>query len=90
MTKKMWKQKNGELIAVEDMTTSHIINALAMLKRAGFVGPSTVAFYITCAPPCGDMALLAFEREFEGIMSAPTSIFIDLFEAELKRREVQK
>ena len=82
-----WKKKNGEMIEVSEMETSHIQNALAMLERKGFVGPSEVNFYLTCRPPNGEYAQMAFEQEMDQVFNAPVSKFVDIFKDELKTRE---
>jgi len=68
------------------METSHIRNALAMLKRQGYVGISTRSFYLSCPLPLGEAAQDAFNMEFDAVMDAPTSPFIDAFKQELERR----
>jgi len=81
-----WKCKDGSEIAIKDMTTSHIENALAMLKRDGFVGVGYYLFCLNCPMPNGEMALDVVEREQLNILGSPTSQFVDMFEDELKRR----
>lgn len=83
---KEWKTKNGRKIRVCDMETSHIENSLSMLKREGCIDPETLSFYLSCRPPTADGALMAFEREFDRVISAPISSFINLFKEELERR----
>ena len=85
-----WKTKNGREIEVEDMETSHIENSLNMMKRQGFIGPSTLAFYTSCERPRGDAARYAFEGEIDQILEAPVSEFIDVFEEELQKRNYDK
>lgn len=82
----IWVAKNKREYRVSEMDTTHIKNALAMLKRQGFVSSSTVNFYLNCPLPRGDMAMDAFDMEFDRLMERPVSSFIDIFEAELKRR----
>jgi hypothetical protein len=84
-----WPMRNGEQIEVSDMETSHIQNALAMLEKKGFIGPSDVEFYLFCPGPHGDFAQMAFEHEIEMIFDAPVSRFVDIFKDELKRRELK-
>ena len=84
----LWTTKDGQRINPQDMTTSHIKNSLAMLKRHGVVGPSAVSFYRTGPMPHGDMALEAYFREFDEVLNAPVSEFVDVFEAILGEREV--
>jgi hypothetical protein len=87
VTTAIWTRKDGSQIAVAEMATDHIRNALAMLKRKGAVSPSTRRFYLECPGPVGEAAQDAFDAEFADITSRPTSEFVDIFEAELKRRE---
>ena len=83
----LWTTKDGHHINPQDMTTSHIENALAMLKRHGVVGPSTVSFYLSGPMPRGEMALEAYFQEFNAVLNAPVSEFVDVFEAILRERE---
>ena len=83
---KRWKTKDGKSLLPSEMETEHIENALAYLKRQGYVGPSTVKFYVSCPLPTGDVAEDLFYREFDSVLDAPVSKFVDLFEAELERR----
>lgn len=81
-----WNCKDGREIEVAEMATSHIENALAMLKSKGCVGPSTVSFYLNGPMPRGDFATEAYLEEFDRVLESPVSSFVDIFEAELKRR----
>jgi len=82
-----WVMRDGTRIAVTDMETSHVRNALAMLKRDGYVSPATVRFYLGCPGPTAEMAELDFEREAMAAFEAPVSQFVECFECELARRE---
>lgn len=86
----LWQTKNGRQLRPSEMHTQHIENALAMLKRAGYVGPSTVRFYISCPLPHGDMAMVAFDQECEAVMDAPVSEFVDIFENILEERKEEQ
>jgi len=81
-----WHTRDGGSIPVSEMKTEHIQYAMARLKRQGYVSPKTVASYLSCRLPQGDMALPAYEQELEAALDAPSTIFIDLFEEELKKR----
>lgn len=85
---KKWKTKDGKKIAIKDMETSHIQNALNLLKRKGFISRKTLRFYLSTPGPNGDMAQWAFEQELDDVISSPVSSFIDLFERELSKRGV--
>ena len=82
-----WETKDGRSIPVSEMETEHIVNALAHLRLQGYVSPKTVAFYVYCPPPRGDMAQYFFDKEQEEVFNAPSTIFIDLFTEELKKRK---
>ena len=84
---KKWRTRDGRQLAVVEMETTHIENALAMLRQKGYVSPKTVAFYVTCPLPQGDMAEYAFFQEQAAVFDAPVSKFIDLFEQELNERK---
>lgn len=84
----VWTTKSGKEIPVSKMATSHIQNTLRMLRDKGYVSPSTLLFYLTCPLPNGRYAVEAFYEEFDRISSSPVSEFIDIFEAELKKRNI--
>lgn len=87
-TEKTWKTQDGRKIPIADMETSHIKAALAMLKRKGFYSVSTFLAYVS-APyeKMGDGAQMAFEQEWEHLMSLRGPLpQIDWLEDELNRR----
>lgn len=86
MDTKQWRTKDGRKLMAEEMSTEHIVSALSLLKRKGFVSLSTLEFYLTCRPPTGEGAQIAFGQECSRIFAAPASPFIDIFEEELKKR----
>lgn len=72
-----WVDINGTEWDVKDMSTSHIINALNMLKRKGYISHKLHITYLLTTPDDDAM-------EFCDVLNAPTSIFIDIFTEELK------
>jgi len=86
MALKQWRMKNGEWVDIANMSTSHIEACLTLLRRKGYIGASTVAFYLTCPEPGGDMASLEFDRECDEVYNAKIHPAFDELEAELKRR----
>ncbi len=80
----LWQTKAGIRVPVSSMTTGHIRNALAMLKRNGFVSESAVAMgYMSLGGTMGEEAECYLEQELE---HAKVSRFIDIFEQELAHR----
>lgn len=67
---KRWRTKDGKLLLPSEMEMDHLRNALVYLRREGYVGPSSTAFY----------------GGFGDVMEAPISVFVDLFKVELERR----
>ena len=86
MALKQWRMKNGEWVEIANMSDHHIEACLALLKRKGYIGASTLAFYLSCPEPNGDMASLEFDRECDEIFNAKVHPCYDELEAELKRR----
>lgn len=82
-----WTTKDGRKLNVNDMSTQHIKNSLAMLKRKGHVSAKTLLFYLNCPEPGGDGAQMAFEEELDSAIKNANP-FIDAFEEELKTRPV--
>ena len=81
-----WTTKNGCKIAIKDMTTAHIKNAIDCLEREGFISRSTLHFYLTCSPPNGDMAQCSFEEEQDMVFGSSVSPCLDALEDELEKR----
>lgn len=84
----LWTCQDGRKLKLSEMTTTHIKNALNMLRNKGYVSPKSVVFYLTCAPPSGEYAQLAFDQECDYIFNAPNTEWIDIFEEELEKRKV--
>lgn len=83
----IWTTKDGRKLPVKDMETGHIQNALAMLKRKGFVSVKTLNIYLRGPEPRGDGAQMAFETEFNYVADH-VHPFIDAFEEELENRKL--
>lgn len=77
-----WTTRTGETINICDMTTSHLANTIAMLRRKGFIGLSELVIYLG-SEPNGEMAQDLYFAELNHIKTHPA---IDELEAELKRR----
>jgi len=88
MIQPMWRMADGEEIAVEAMGDSHLLNAYRMLVGKGFISPRTRDFYLYGPMPSGDMAKDCYDREFNDIVERPVSVFIGLFEAEMRKRGI--
>jgi len=84
---KVWTTREGKRIPVAEMTTNHIENALAMLRRNGVVSPKCVAAYVFDAGPSGDSAHDTFINECREIFGAPSHPAVDWFKDELARRK---
>lgn len=82
----VWTTKDDRQIPIKKMATQHIKNTLNMLRNKGYVGIGTLKFYLTCPPPTAEGALDAFTQELDKVIDAEPTEYIDLFEAELKRR----
>lgn len=64
-----WKCKDGRELDIKDMETSHLKNAVAMLRRKGVVTPdeyfSCLAY--ACSGDTPDGAAMAAEAEADGM-----------------------
>ena len=85
-----WKTKDGKEIPIENMTTQHIKNTIALLERKGFVSPETLRFYTSGPTPFGECAQLAYEEEQDIVFEAPVSKQLSALEDELNRRKEHK
>lgn len=81
-----WKTAAGDEIPVADMEERHIRNALAMMRRNGFIGQEDLNCFLYSAGPNGEAAQMAFDAEFQLAMESPVNPWIDVLEAELRRR----
>lgn len=82
----VWTCRDGRRIRIKEMETSHVRNALAMLKRKGAIGLNTVRPYLVGPGPSGEGAQMTFEAEFDELLKHPITKFVDIFEAELTSR----
>lgn len=90
MTARLWKCKDGRVINVAGMSDEHVLNALAMLRRKGFVG---IREKLDFPYPCGfngEMARMAAEHEWFDFMSKPSSPAVDWFDDEVARRGLKE
>ena len=68
--KTTWKMQNKQFIKIKDMGDSHLRNTIDMLKRKGLTDlESPLDAFIKYPPPNGDMALMAWENEFNNLTS---------------------
>jgi hypothetical protein len=90
MSTSYWKTKDGRILYIDEMTTEHLRNTIAMLERKGFVSVSQKQFYFNAPQPNGDGALLAFEREQAQVFEAPLCPQLDALRHELKKRRAEE
>lgn len=84
----IWKTKDGRRLTPAEMTTEHITNTLAMLKRKGWVSVEEFEHSWACAFSLrGEMASYYAEQAASELK--PASI-IDALEEELTRRTVTR
>ena len=81
-----WKTKSGETLDISNMEDSHIVNAIHMISKRGFVSPKTVSLYVCGPEPNGDMAQLAFDQEFDSVLESPISWKLGELEDEADKR----
>ncbi len=82
----IWRTRDGLPVHVSAMHEAHLRNALAMLRRNGFIGEKTLAAYFSGPLPRGEMAKDAYDRGFEEVVESKFNPYVDLLEAEMKRR----
>lgn len=94
----LWRMRDGTDIAISDMSTRHIENTLAMLKRKGFISLSEKASVIEAIVKyetplrleiLGDMAEAQVSADFDQLLDYRFRVHpsIDELEAELARRK---
>jgi len=89
---KLWKQRDGKRIRICDMTDTHIVNCVKMLKRKAEFKKMRADFeYLSYGGtdgiigPRGEQALIAFENECEEVWSLTWQDYVpDIFESMLK------
>lgn len=82
----IWRTREGQPVHISAMSEGHLRNALAMLRRNGFIGPRTLSFYLRGPKPRGDMAMEAYSGELLDLAERPVNPYVDLLEDEMKRR----
>lgn len=66
---KTWTTREGTVVKIKSMTTSHIYNCLALLLRTAPQRKLSDEFLYTFGPaPQGDMAMDTFMREFDDLL----------------------
>ena len=69
---KKWTMKDGRKINIKDMDDNHLINSINLLiRQAERKRMAATAFFLTCTPPTGDMAMDCFDQEFENVTNSP-------------------
>jgi hypothetical protein len=91
--KRTWTTRSGTKIRIRDMTTSHIRNAIALIRRwqRHIEGEA----YVFAGGLQGEQAQLAMddvlagleEEGFDALDGGRSGDFVEAFEAELERRE---
>jgi len=80
-----WKCRDGRVVPIIEMATQHIENAIAMLRRKGWVTPEEFVASYVLPPPQGEMAQMAWEGEL-GAMRFSFSLAALEAELEVRRR----
>lgn len=84
MSELVWTTKDGQKLRLSQMTTAHINNALAHLRRQGFVGETEFdAAWSAALSFSGEMAQMLAENSASDLVP---HMAIDLFEQELELR----
>lgn len=88
-----WKQKDGTLILIKDMTDSHLANAIRMMERYAYLKHSEAVSsgYIALCSVNGEMAELSIEQgiyqlEEEGPNPWQYEAYCNLKDEELRRQ----
>ena len=87
-----WTTRDGRVVAIKDMSDSHLINTINMLKRKGFITPEAHKWYFSHFPSpsnMGEMAYDAAEEECLRGMDAPVSEELAWLEEEAKKRNIK-
>ncbi len=86
---RIWVCADGRKIRVEDMSDSHLANALAMLQRKGFISQRLKKAALEWGPDslAGEHAQDAVWQEYADLMSAPCHPAVEWLEDETRRRK---
>lgn len=85
---KTWKTRDGRVLNIKDMETSHIINCIKMLEDDECVGKREVIDILSGPFPTGDMASLEFDRVIDQASEMYVCDELDWFKEELEKRGV--
>ena len=84
-----WTMRDGTKILIRDMTDSHLINALRMMNRKGFVPAQEVVDYLCGGRPNGDAAMDAWNEGLQELAEKHPSRKMDDLAAEALQRGLE-
>lgn len=81
-----WTTSEGDVILISEMTNPHLINALRMMERKGFIPAEEVTDFLLSSRPNGDAAMDAWNQELDQILEKkPSSKMADLVAEAMQR-----
>lgn len=88
--RKLWTTRDGTKVRIKDMTNSHLVNTINLLRRVANKEASTLTFPMFS----GEEAQRCAENDYDMIMEDPTVLLLDtLYEdlvEEAFRRKLEK
>jgi len=88
-----WKTRNGDVIEIKDMTNSHLLNSIRMLRRNGYVGikeHSDSFLNILTYCPSGDGAYDSIDQLISKLVSEIPIEGMDELLGEMKKRKLKE
>ncbi len=82
---KNWKCADGRILLVSEMENSHIIRAIEVCRRNGFISTKNLGTFFSKGPQ-GDAAQLAFEQAQNEAFSKAPLLALDWLEEEADKR----
>ncbi len=84
-----WTTREGVKMLVSDMTDTHLVNALRLMDRKGFVPAQEFSDYMCGSQPNGEAAMDAWNEGLSEMMEKHPSSKMDDLAAEAMQRGIE-
>lgn len=81
-----WTRSNGQKVPIKEMGDYHLLSAIAMMKRNGYVSAADYSLYATDPGPNTDAGMTAFAEERDAAMARQPSTLLDALDTEARTR----
>lgn len=82
----MWTRSNGQKVPISEMGDFHLLAAIAMMRRNGYVSTSDWSLWMSDPGPRGDMAQESLSHKEDPMLDKKPSTLLDGLDTEARRR----